>query len=332
MSGKTTSTLDRPATPPSAADRGRSRLGDLSRPIQIDRRISRTRRTNVLLAMAAVAIAAALAAAIFVLPVKTLFNQDEQIAERTDQLTQMQVVNEDLRSEVARLRTDDGVREAAREQLGFVEEGEIRQSILDFPPVPTDLPDGWPYSLFEGIVTVRVAASDRCRGTGHRSRHGARDNAGHCSDHDRSATPSSDSRTLTTRFQRGPAAWVRGSVDCHTSYLACGHGADDRAPVADDGAGCGQQRSANERRMAAVYTVGVTGADRRLWIAVSVVIAFAALIGWWAVRPFTHSDAVGTDWTRRCSTHHKVNRRFVKRWSATRSCRARHARMSRCRR
>ena len=159
MSGKTTSTLDRPATPPSAADRGRSRLGDLSRPIQVDRRISRTRRTNVLLATAAVAIAAALAAAIFVLPVKTLFNQDEQIAERTDQLTQMQVVNEDLRSEVARLRTDDGVREAAREQLGFVEEGEIRQSILDFPPVPTDLPDGWPYSLFEGIVTVRAAAA-----------------------------------------------------------------------------------------------------------------------------------------------------------------------------
>ncbi len=49
--------------------------------------------------------------------------------------------------------------------------------------------------------------------------------------------------------------------------------------------------------MAAVYTVGVTGADRRLWIAVSVVIAFAALIGWWAVRPLTDSVAVGTDWT-----------------------------------
>jgi cell division protein FtsB len=159
VSGKTTSTLERPETPPGAADRGRSRLGDLSRPIQIDRRISRTRRTNVLLAIAAVAIAGALAAAIFVLPVKTLFNQDDQIAERTDQLTQLQTVNEDLRSEVARLRTDDGVREAAREQLGFVDEGEVRQSILDFPPVPTDLPDGWPYSLFEGFVAVRAAVA-----------------------------------------------------------------------------------------------------------------------------------------------------------------------------
>jgi cell division protein FtsB len=155
MSGKTTSTLERPETRPSAADRGRSRLADLSRPIRVDRRISRNRRSNVLLALVAITIAGALAAALFVLPVKTLFNQDDQIAQRTDQLKQLQAVNDDLRSEVARLRTDDGVREAAREQLGFVEPGETRQSILAFPPVPTDLPDGWPYSLVEGIVVIR---------------------------------------------------------------------------------------------------------------------------------------------------------------------------------
>jgi cell division protein FtsB len=155
MSGKTTSTLERPEARPSAADRGRSRLADLSRPIRVDRRISRNRRSNVLLALVALTIAGALAAALFVLPVKTLFNQDEQIAQRTDQLKQLQAVNDDLRSEVARLETDDGVREAAREQLGFVEPGETRQSILAFPPVPTDLPDGWPYSLVEGIVAVR---------------------------------------------------------------------------------------------------------------------------------------------------------------------------------
>ena len=155
MSGKHTSVLDRPETPPSAADRGRSRLADLSRPISIDRRISRNRRSNVLLALVALTIAGALAAAIFVLPVKTMFDQDDQIAERTKQLSELQTVNHDLASEVARLRTDDGVKEAAREQLGFVEPGEIRQSILALPPVPTDLPDGWPYSLVEGIVALR---------------------------------------------------------------------------------------------------------------------------------------------------------------------------------
>lgn len=157
MSGKGTTTIDRPAVPPSAADRGRSRLGDLSRPIPIDRRIARRRRSNVLLALVAVGIAGALAAALFLLPIQTLFDQDQQILERSDQLSQLRAVNDDLRTEVARLRTEDGIREAAREQLGYVEEGEVRKSILELPPVPTDLPDGWPYSLVEGITAVRRA-------------------------------------------------------------------------------------------------------------------------------------------------------------------------------
>ena len=156
MSGKTSSTIDRPETPPSAADRGRSRLGDLTRPISLDRRITHNRRSNILLALVAVTIATALAAAIFLLPIKTMFDQDDQIAERTDQLSELQSVNNDLRSEVARLKTDDGIKEAAREQLSYVEPGEIRQSILDFPAVPTVLPAGWPYSLYTGIVAVRT--------------------------------------------------------------------------------------------------------------------------------------------------------------------------------
>jgi cell division protein FtsB len=155
MSGKHSSTIDRPAVPPRASDRGRSRLGDLSRPIPVDRRIARHRRSNIALALVAVGIAGALAAALFLLPVQTLFDQDEQIVERTDQLAQLRTVNDDLRSEVARLRTPEGVTEAAREQLGYVEEGEVRKSILDLPPVPTDLPDGWPYDLVEGITAVR---------------------------------------------------------------------------------------------------------------------------------------------------------------------------------
>ena len=156
MSGKTSSTIERPETPPSAADRGRSRLGDLTRPISVDRRITHNRRSNILLALVALTIATALAAAIFVLPIKTMFDQDDQIAERTDQLAELQAVNNELRSEVARLKTDDGIKEAAREQLGYVEPGEIRQSILEFPAVPTVLPAGWPYSLYSGIVAVRT--------------------------------------------------------------------------------------------------------------------------------------------------------------------------------
>jgi hypothetical protein len=65
------------------------------------------------------------------------------------------MITADLRSVVERLRSEDGIREAARDQLGFIEQGETRQSILDLPAVPTDLPDGWPYNLIEGIVQLR---------------------------------------------------------------------------------------------------------------------------------------------------------------------------------
>ena len=105
--------------------------------------------------MVALAIAGALAAALFVLPVQTYFGQNERLDQRRDQLAQLEQVNDDLRSEVDRLRTDDGVREAAREELGMVEAGEHRQSIVGLPDVPTDLPPGWPYSLVSGIAELR---------------------------------------------------------------------------------------------------------------------------------------------------------------------------------
>ena len=155
MSGKGTSTIHRPSTAPRASDRGRSRLGDVTRPVQIDRRITKQRRSSLLLAIVALAIAGALAAALFGLPIQTYFNQDERLEQRRDQLTQLESVNDDLRNEVARLGTTDGVREAAREELGFVEAGERRESILDFPGVPTDLPDGWPYSVVNDITALR---------------------------------------------------------------------------------------------------------------------------------------------------------------------------------
>ena len=155
MSGKATSTVDRPRTPQRASDRGRSRLGDITRPVRIDRRLTTNRHSTVLFGIVALAIAGALAAALFVLPVQTYLGQDERLEQRRDQLELQEAVNEDVAAEVSRLGTDDGVREAAREELGFVEFGERRETILDLPAVPTDLPDGWPYSLVKGIVELR---------------------------------------------------------------------------------------------------------------------------------------------------------------------------------
>jgi cell division protein FtsB len=124
--------------------------------VQIDRRITRQGRSTFVLGFVALAIAGALAAALFLLPIQTYFGQDARIAQRQSQLDQLEAVNADLRSEVERLGTDVGVSEAAREELGYVESGESRLSILDLPPVPTDLPNGWPYSLVSAIVELRT--------------------------------------------------------------------------------------------------------------------------------------------------------------------------------
>ncbi len=156
---KSRTSVHRPETRPRASDAGRSRLGDLTRPIGIERRITRKRRSNLLLGVIALVIAGAIAAALFVLPVQTYFGQNEVLARRQEQLDQLDAVNYDLQREVDRLETDEGIREAAREEIGYVDAGEVRQSVLDFPDLPTDLPAGWPYDLVTAIIAVRSAAT-----------------------------------------------------------------------------------------------------------------------------------------------------------------------------
>lgn len=98
-----------------------------------------------------------LGAAIFVLPIQTWRDQNVDLDQRQAQLDELEKVNVELAAEVDRLQTDDGIREAAREEIGFVEAGEERSSILPFPPLPADLPDGWPYSVATSIIEARRA-------------------------------------------------------------------------------------------------------------------------------------------------------------------------------
>ena len=151
--GVKSSTIKRP--PRRASDAGRSRLGDLTRPIPVDRRITRRRRSTILLGLVALAIAGAIAAALFVIPVETWLSQDDDLTRRQEQLDQLETVNADLQAEVDRLRTDDGVREAAREEIGYVDATERRATVLPVPDLPTDLPDGWPYDVVTDIIALR---------------------------------------------------------------------------------------------------------------------------------------------------------------------------------
>lgn len=110
------------------------------------------------LAVVGITVALALAAALFVLPVRTWFDQDNEIDRRQAQLDELEAINAELQGDVDRLQTDDGVREAARDELGYVENGEQRSTMLDYPNLPNKLPNGWPYSIVTDIVDVRTGS------------------------------------------------------------------------------------------------------------------------------------------------------------------------------
>ena len=155
MSRSKTTSIKRPEQLPTAAEEGESRLGDLSRPIPVDKRIFRRSKVALVAGIGALVVGVALAAAVFVLPLQTWFDQDDALDERQAQLDELQRVNGQLSAEVERLRTDDGVREAAREEIGYVDAGEERFSVRPLPPLPRNLPNGWPYNVAAQIISLR---------------------------------------------------------------------------------------------------------------------------------------------------------------------------------
>jgi cell division protein FtsB len=152
---KTTS-IPRPADV-KASDVRRSRLGDFTRPIPVDKRIWRRPRLALFAGTLALVVIGTIAVAVFVLPISTWRDQSVDIERRAAQLNELRRVNSELDAETQRLATPDGIREAAREDYGFVEPGEQRSSILPLPPLPTDLPDGWPYSVVTAIANAQAA-------------------------------------------------------------------------------------------------------------------------------------------------------------------------------
>jgi cell division protein FtsB len=152
---KTTS-IRRPRERP-AADEGRSRLGDLTRPIPTERRISRRPQVAMFAGVFALFVVLTIGIAVFVLPIGTWRGQEQDLEQRQAQLDELSRVNGDLAAEVERLETDEGVREAAGEEIGYLSPGERRLSVLPLPELPTDLPDGWPYNVAEQILDARRA-------------------------------------------------------------------------------------------------------------------------------------------------------------------------------
>lgn len=102
-------------------------------------------------------VAAALVAALFVLPVQAWMRQRDDIDRAEQRLAVLNDANARLEREVRRLQTPDGVREAAREEIGFGEPGEVRYTVRPTSGAGLTLPAGWPYDTVGAIVAVRVA-------------------------------------------------------------------------------------------------------------------------------------------------------------------------------
>ena len=157
MSRSKTTSIPRPKEPAKASDAGRSRLGDFTRPIPVEKRILRRPKLALFGGAFVLLVIVTIAAAVFILPIGTWMDQDDDLAQRQAELDELQRVNGQLSGEVERLQTDDGVREAAREEIGFVDQGDQRSTILPLPPLPRELPAGWPYNVVSGMFAARTA-------------------------------------------------------------------------------------------------------------------------------------------------------------------------------
>lgn len=135
-------------------------ISDLTTPIARTKQLVPQKRGRLVVAIFSVVIALAIGAALFVLPVKSWFQQRDQLATRTGELETLNAANDQLQSEVERLQTDDGIREAARAEIDFVEAGEERLTVLPPASSATVLPTGWPYNLISTIVSLRQAEAD----------------------------------------------------------------------------------------------------------------------------------------------------------------------------
>ena len=134
-----------------------TRFADLTRPIPEERRVARGGRQRTLAFTGFAVVAVFLLASLFVLPAKSWLRQGTSIAEKQRQLRALQEANSQLANDINRLGTKQGIEEAARQEIGYVERGEIRLTVLPLPAVPATLPGGWPFGPIASVIAVRTA-------------------------------------------------------------------------------------------------------------------------------------------------------------------------------
>lgn len=135
-------------------------IADLTHAIGRDRLLFRGQAKVLVFRVGTAVVLVAIIGALFVIPVTSYMRQRTAIAEKKAELAALEQVNAELSDEVTRLQTPDGIAEAAREEIGYVREGEIRLTVLPSPAAPLTLPGGWPYGAIAGAVAVQQAEAD----------------------------------------------------------------------------------------------------------------------------------------------------------------------------
>jgi cell division protein FtsB len=130
-------------------------LSDFTSPIAREKQLVKGRGKRTLITLAAAVITAALVVALFVLPVKAFLRQRSDISRKQRELSALDQANAELAAQVNRLNTPEGVQEAAREEIGYVQRGEIRLTVLPAPAAPLTMPSGWPYDAISAVLSVR---------------------------------------------------------------------------------------------------------------------------------------------------------------------------------
>ncbi len=131
----------------------------IARPTPADAHVGRKRSTKAVVKGGATLVALAAAVSLFVIPITDFLDQREVLAKKEAEFNSLADANEQLQNEVNDLSTPEGIRNAAREQLGYVLPGEQRLSFARTPELPTDLPAQWPYTMVSQILSVRAQVS-----------------------------------------------------------------------------------------------------------------------------------------------------------------------------
>ena len=139
--------------------RARDATSSIVRTTPIEQRLARHPLTRWVARLALATVVVAGGTSLFFFPLMDFVTQRSAIAEKNSEFNSLADANEQLQTEVNSLQTPEGIRNAARAQLGYVLPGEQRLSLVPMPKLPTALPPTWPYTLVTDILTVRNAHS-----------------------------------------------------------------------------------------------------------------------------------------------------------------------------